>query len=113
MMGSLRTFATARHTPSPLIAGAMTASTLSGRAGSVVVVVVVVSPGNVLLVVVVVVVVVVVAPGAVVVVTTLVGAGHDCVAAIGRRTAGAVFSFAVVELCWGCVETVEGIVEST
>ena len=81
------------------MAGEMTASTSTGRAGSVVVVVVVVvvSPGTVLLVVVVdVVVVVVVTPGARVVVTTLVGAGQDWVAFIGRRTAGAVFSFAVV-----------------
>ncbi len=81
-----------------------------------VVVVVVVSPGNVLLVVVVVVVVdvVVVAPGASVVVATLVGAGHDCVAAMGRRTAGAELpcDFAVVELCCGCVESLEGIVVS-
>jgi hypothetical protein len=69
----------------------MIASTFIGRAGIVVVDVVVVSPGNVLLVVVVVE-VVVVTPGASVVVTTLVGAGQDCVAFMGRRTAGAVFS---------------------
>lgn len=108
-MGSVRTFATDRHTPSPLMAGEMTASTSSGRAGSVVVVVVVVvvSPGSVLLVVVVVeevvVEVVVVASGAMVVVTTLLGAGHDCVAFIGRRTAGAVLPVDVVVVEEGVV----------
>ena len=85
----------ARQAPSFLIAGEMIASTSIGRAGIVVVdvVVVVVSPGRVLVVVLVVVVeVVVVTPGASVVVTTFVGAGQDCVAFTGRRTAGAVFS---------------------
>jgi hypothetical protein len=71
----------------------MIGSTSVGRAGIVVVVVVVVvvSPGSVV-VVVVEVVVVVVTPGVSVVGTTLVGAGQDCVAFMGRRTAGAVFS---------------------